>query len=410
VTSTGSGKIVPVTSAEPDPAPPPSGPREPGVTADPRPERFTDDLTRPFVAITLIAVVAVEIPGRRLVAPGLSITLFVLVAALAIGTLFPWTRLPQWLQVALMGAYVVLASIMVPLTHATEAPVFAFVASAVAGGKLASRTAALWVAAAGAVSCAAAIRFVGTVDPVPGQWPWWVGFLVGTPVFIGISRRDRLDAVYNARRAVAETERAAASEAREAALLERARIAREIHDVLGHSLSGIALQLDMADALAGTGRADEAMLAVRKARSLAVDSIAETRRAVYALREDTLPLPASLRLLASGDAVSFEVTGDPGPVSVETSHTVIRVAQEALTNATKYAHGAARTMTLDFTDDRVCLTVTNGPATAPPPAAVVGGTGVGLVGLRERAALLGGTLQAGPQDGGGWTVRLEVPR
>jgi signal transduction histidine kinase len=379
------------------------------VESDPRPERFSDDLIRPFVAITLIAVVAVEIPGRRLVAPGLSITLFVLVAALAIGTLFPWTRLPRWLQVALMGTYVVLASIMVPLTHATEAPVFAFVASSVAGGKLASRTAALWVAAAGAFSCAAAIRWVAMIDPVPGQWPWWVGFLVGIPVFIGISRRDRMVAVYNARRAVAETERAAASEAREAALLERARIAREIHDVLGHSLSGIALQLDMADALAGSGRADEAVLAVRKARGLAVDSIAETRRAVYALREDTLPLPASLRLLASGEGVSFEVTGDPWPVSVEASHTAIRVAQEALTNAAKYAHGAPRTMTLDFTDDRVCLTVTNGPATARPPAAMAGGTGVGLVGLRERAALLGGTLQAGPLDGG-WSVRLEVPR
>jgi signal transduction histidine kinase len=401
-----------VTSTEPDPVQPPSGPRGPGAESDPRPERFTDDLIRPFVALTLIAVVAVEIPGRRLVAPGFSITLFVLVAALAIGTLFPWTRLPRWLQVALMGAYVVLASIMVPFTHATEAPVFAFVASAVAGGKLASRTAAIWVAVAGALSCAAAIRFAGTIDPVPGQWPWWVGLMVGTPVFIGISRRYRLDALYNARRAVAETERAAASEAREAALLERARIAREIHDVLGHSLSGIALQLDMADALAGSGRDDEAMLAVRKARSLAVDSIVETRRAVYALREDTLPLRESLRLLASGEAVPFEVTGDPGPVSVETSHTVIRVAQEALTNAAKYAYGAARTMTLAFTDDRVCLTVTNGPATTRPPAGVAGGTGIGLVGLRERAALLGGTLQAGPRDGagGGWTVRLEVPR
>jgi signal transduction histidine kinase len=367
---------------------------------------------RPFIAITLIVVVAVEIPSHQLLAPRLAVPLFVVVAVLAISTLFPWTRLPQWFQVSGMGAYVVLAAILVPLSQNTEAPIFAFVATAVTGAKLASRNAALGVAVCGALSCAVAGRIVVATYPAADEWPWWVCVLVGVPVFMGISRRYRLDAVHNAGLAMDETRRAAASEAREAALVERARIAREIHDVLGHSLSGIALQLDMADALAASGRGGEAVLAVRKARALAVDSIAETRQAVYALREDTLPLEASLRLLASAEGISFDVSGRPNRVSAQTTHTVIRAAQEALTNATKHAPGAERTVTLEYSDRTVCLTVHNGPATAAV-AEVTTSTGIGLVGMRERTALLGGTLRAGPDpddEGGGWTVRLEAPR
>jgi signal transduction histidine kinase len=240
-------------------------------------------------------------------------------------------------------------------------------------------------------------------------WPWWLSPVVAVPVFAGIAERDRAQARRSAERATAEAERASESEAREAALLERARIAREIHDVLGHSLSGIAIQLDMADALHSGGREAEANLATRRARALAVGSITETRRAIQALREDTLPLTETLRLLALAEGVPFEVGGEAGPVAVETAQTVIRVAQEALTNSVKYASGGPRTMKLDFTGDSVALTVTNGPGAAAGPAEIAGGTGMGLVGMRERAALLGGTLRAGPA-GTGWSVELEVPK
>ncbi|RJQ85960.1 histidine kinase dimerization/phosphoacceptor domain-containing protein [Amycolatopsis panacis] len=106
-----------------------------------------------------------------------------------------------------------------------------------------------------------------------------------------MSRQDRRAALNNAERAAVEAQRAAASEAREAALLERSRIARELHDVLGHSLTGIAMQLDLADALATKGRSEEANSAVLRARSIAVDSVTQMREAVHALRDDSQACP-----------------------------------------------------------------------------------------------------------------------
>lgn len=377
-------------------------------------ERFRDEPIRPFLAVGSIVVTAVQFPTHHLVAPPLAVVLLVAVSALSIGTLLPWPQVPQRAKVAVMTAYAVLASVLLSLAHTTStAAVFAFLACAVAGGKLASRRAAVGVAVAGAVTAAFTSWLVGRLDPGAAYWPWWIALSVGLPVYIGISGRDRVEVLLNARRAAAEAQRAAESESREAALVERGRIAREIHDVLGHSLSGIALQLDMADALRGSGRDEEATLAVRRARALAVDSITETRRAVQALREDTLPLEQTLQLLAAGDLVPFEVRGAPGPVSVEAAHTLVRAAQEALTNSVKYAPGASRSMTLEFTANAVSLTVTNGPSTTTGPADLAGGTGMGLIGMRERVALLGGTLQAGPEDEAarpGWTVKVEIPR
>jgi signal transduction histidine kinase len=398
----------------PDPTPAPARPLDQGIGRVSRHERFSDGLIRPFLTLAVIVVTAFELPNHHLVAPVPAVTLFVLVAALAVATLFPWTPIPQPAQAWLLAVYAIAASVLLSLAHTTTAAaVFAFLASGVAGGKLASQRVAVGVATAGAVTAAVLAWVVSRVDPAADEWPWWLALSVGLPVYIGISRRDRMNALFSAQRAVAETERASASEAREAALEERGRIAREIHDVLGHSLSGIALQLDMADALHGSGREEEATRAVRRARALAVDSITETRRAVQALREDTLPLPETLRLLAAGDLVAFEVRGTPAPVPVEVSHTVIRAAQEALTNSLKYAPGADRSMTLAFTPDAVRLTVANGPSTAPRTPDIAGGTGMGLIGMRERVALLEGTLRAGPTADdageGGWTVRVEIP-
>jgi signal transduction histidine kinase len=366
-------------------------------------------LFRPFLTATIVVVTAVQLPNHHLVAPVLTVVLFAGVSVLALGTLFPWRRIPQRTQVWLMAAYTIMAAVLLSLAHdTTSAAVFAFLACGSAGGKLSSRRAAVSVATAGAVTAAVAAWVVGVVDPAASEWPWWLALSVGLPVYIGISQSDRENALFNAQRAAAEAERASESEIREAALEERGRIAREIHDVLGHSLSGIALQLDMADALRGSGRDDEATRAIRRARALAVDSITETRRAVQALREDTLPLPETLRLMASGDEVAFEVRGTPAQVSVEAAHALVRAAQEALINSLKYAPGAARSMTLEFTEETVSLSVTNGPGTAPRSPDLAAGTGMGLVGMRERVALLNGTLHAGP-SGAGWIVEVEVP-
>lgn len=376
-----------------------------------RPEHFRDELIQPLLVLVAIAGTVVQWSDDLIVFPSVALALFVLVAIVAVGSLFPWTRLSPRQQVAAASAYMLLGSVLLPLAHqTTTAALFPYAAASATGQKLASRTAATAIAVVGAVVAAGAIRLVEGLAPHAAQWPWWVALTVGLPVYIGISRRDRLDALHNARLAAEQAQRARESEAREAALIERGRIAREIHDVLGHSLSGIALQLDMADALHGSGRDTEAIAAVRGARALAVDSISETRRAVHALREDTLPLADTLRQLAEHSAVELTITGEAGPVGAEAIHTMVRAAQEGLTNAAKYAPGAERTMSLGFTTERVTLSVRNGPATGASRGDVAGGTGVGLVGLRERAALLGGTLRAEPTPDGGWTVELELPR
>jgi signal transduction histidine kinase len=374
---------------------------------------YREMLVRPVVTVVAVGFTAWQLTNRPPVAPPLAITLFVLASLLGLGSLLPlarWLNLTERRLAGYTVAYGVLAALLFPLIQATSfGALFAFLASAMAGGMLASRQAALVIAAIVALLASAGTALV--TDFVPGavEWPWWMALTVGLPVLIGISRRDRVDALRNAQQAAVQAKRAAASEAREAALVERGRIAREIHDVLGHSLSGIAVQLDMADALAANGRQAEAVAAVRKARSLAVDSISETRRAVHALREDTLPLQETLLLMAANDGVGFHLVGEPVPVSAEVAHTVVRAAQEALTNAVKYAPGAERAMTLTFAAAVLRLSVVNGPAREGARSEMAGGTGMGLVGMRERVALLGGTLRAGPDDRGGWGVELEVP-
>jgi signal transduction histidine kinase len=219
-----------------------------------RPERFQDELIRPFLALVMIAGTIARWPYSAILYPQVALPLFILVSIAAVGTLLPWTRLSGGQQLAAMTATMLLASLLLPLAHqTTTAALFPYVAASSAGGKLASRRAAIGVAVAGALVAAGATWLAGLLAPTVSQWPLWVTLTIALPVYIGISNRDRRDALRSAQLAAEEAQRATASEAREAALLERGRIAREIHDVLGHSLSGIALQLDMADALRDSG-------------------------------------------------------------------------------------------------------------------------------------------------------------
>jgi signal transduction histidine kinase len=361
------------------------------------------------VPAAIIAAI-IEWRSSQVPYPGLTLSLFTATAVAAVASLASWARLTQRQQTVLMTTYMLLGAALLALAH-RDIPLcfFAFSASTVAGLKLTSRRAAVAVAVTGAVAAATAIWLAGYLAPATGQLPWWAGLPVGLAVYGGLARRYRREALASARRAAEEAKRAAKSEAREAALEERGRIAREIHDVLGHSLSGVALQLEMAEALRERGREEEAAAAVRRARALAVDSIGETRRAVHALREDPLPLPETLRRIAEINGVDFAVTGTPEPLSPQAVHTVVRVAQEALTNATRHAPGATGNMRLSFAAGRTTLTVANGAPVTAPRADLADGTGIGLIGMHERVALLGGTLRAGPH-GDGWTVELELPR
>ncbi|GAA3556212.1 histidine kinase [Amycolatopsis ultiminotia] len=371
-------------------------------------EMLSDTMVPPLLAAVAIVVTSFELGTDRVIFRPLAITLFVLTALFAVTTFLPWTRVPARGRIALTVGYGACAAALLPLAPTTLAPAFAFAASAAAGGKLATHRAAVAVSALDACFAALALWIVGQLAPTGNQWPWWLGLTAALPAYLGMSRKDRAAALENAERAAAEAQRAAASEAREATLLERNRIARELHDVLGHSLTGIAMQLDLADALATNGRSTEANSAVLRARSIAVDSVTQMREAVHALRDDSQTLSEALQALADNESVPFTCTGEPRPATPDVTHALLRAAQEALTNAAKHAPGASRRIDLDYTDDAVHLIVTNTAAPAGPHG-VGGGTGLGLTAMRERVAVLDGSVQTGPDEVGGWVVEARVP-
>ncbi|MGW2099813.1 sensor histidine kinase [Streptomyces olivaceoviridis] len=220
----------------------------------------------------------------------------------------------------------------------------------------------------------------------------------------------RLDAEArgSAQRLLAQERAARAAEAESAALAERARIAREIHDVLAHSLSAQLVHLEAARLLIENGADRERILdRVVAARGMARDGLAETRQALSALRGELTPLEDFLaELVSTADGAEVTVTGERRPLPAEASQAVRRVAQEALTNVRKHAQGAKVTVRLDYSEREVTLNVRDSGGEAGELNG--SGGGYGLLGMRERAELLGGSLDAGP-DEEGFVVTLKVP-
>ncbi|MFG1964484.1 sensor histidine kinase [Nonomuraea sp. NPDC049028] len=209
---------------------------------------------------------------------------------------------------------------------------------------------------------------------------------------------------------VKERRAARAAEAREAVLAERARIAREIHDILAHSLSAQLVHLEGAKLLLRADKTEEALDRVVRARDLAKSGLEEARRAVSALRENTPALPQALRTLAedfqaaTDRACTLHVSGTEHRLPPETELALLRTAQEALTNVRRHAPGSPATIRLVYEPGSCDLHITN-------PAGAERGTpggGYGLMGMRERAELLGGTLSAG-ETTDGFRVHLRVP-
>jgi signal transduction histidine kinase len=194
-------------------------------------------------------------------------------------------------------------------------------------------------------------------------------------------------------------------------LAERQRLAREIHDVLAHSLSAQVVHLEGTRMLMEKGcSAEQALDRVVRAGDLARAGLEETKRAVAALRGDQAPLTGELESLATefraltGNPCTMNVSGDPDLLVAETRLAILRTAQEALTNVHKHSPGASVTIALSRTDGWCELEVVD----TGGKSRKVAGNGYGLVGMRERAELIGGNMQAGP-TGDGFRVRLRVP-
>ena len=273
--------------------------------------------------------------------------------------------------------------------------------------------------AAGVAACGLITLWAGSlVVTSPGSALLGTSLAVVGGLLAGLWRGQYRLRAEQAELAAIQTQRAEQEHIRAQVLDERARIAREIHDILAHTLGGLVVQLDAADALLGEGDDPEGgRRLVGGARRLAVEGLEETRQAIAVLRTDPVDLPEALAVLAVGDGrrgrVSYELRGTPRQLAPEASLAVYRTAQEALANTRKHAPGAAVAMTLSFEEQAAVLRVANdtppgAPAGHPTDQLAATGGGYGLNGLTERAELLGGTLHAGPSEDG-WVVELKVP-
>ncbi|WP_369375814.1 sensor histidine kinase [Streptomyces sp. cg36] len=247
------------------------------------------------------------------------------------------------------------------------------------------------------------------------NWPTTAITTVGLGLAGYVLRLDA-EARGNAQRLLAQERAARAAEAESAALAERARIAREIHDVLAHSLSAQLVHLEAARLMierepAGDFR-DRILERVVSARSMAREGLAETRQALSALRGEMTPVEDFLRTLVEGGGpggvAGVEVTGERRALTAEASQAVRRVAQEAMTNVRKHAPGAAVAVRLEYLPGEVALEVRDSGGGRCAGELTASGSGYGLLGMRERAELLGGSLEAGPEEEG-FVVRLRVP-
>jgi signal transduction histidine kinase len=227
---------------------------------------------------------------------------------------------------------------------------------------------------------------------------------------LGLYTRRLWDRTAQAERLLAELEQTRAAQVEAAALGERQRLAREMHDVLAHSLSGLLLHLEAARLLAERERVPARLSdTIDRAHHLAEAGLGEARQAIGTLRDVDLPGPDRLRELA-GDfrrdsGIDCELTeSGSADLGAQQRLTLYRVAQEALTNIRKHARPARVRMCLEHERDGTRLTVED----IGVPVTSEDDHGYGVTGMRERAELLGGTLTAGP-TGTGFRVVLWLP-
>ncbi|HVB70252.1 MAG TPA: histidine kinase [Acidimicrobiales bacterium] len=266
---------------------------------------------------------------------------------------------------------------------------------------------AVGIGAVGVAAQAVATVVVGGTWTLVGEG----AFFVVVAMMAGASRHQYIERTRQAEQLLAERVRADSERDRAAALTERNRIGREVHDVLAHSLGALSVQLDAVDALLERGdETHKARELVQQARRLAVQGLEETRHAVHALRDEPVALAEQLASLAARDEAQLTVSGAPRPLAANAGLALYRAAQEAVTNARKHSPGAPVSIALEFNPRATRLTVTNGrsPASSPPSELSVTGGGFGLRGMRERIELLGGHVVAEPTSEG-FSVEVAVP-
>lgn len=366
------------------------------------------------IAGVVLAVVAVHSatvsPKPSLHGTGLEVLLALIVFMLFVGGGVALVSMPTrqigepltFLLVMAMTAATAFGGVVQPDGSWTAGPYFIAVVAAARLGRV-SGVVTLAIADAAMLLVAAAYNSLGAVLSllVLGALPW---FLI-------------LRLLRHVRAQHEALEVSSVAEARAATVAERGRIARELHDVLAHSLSALALHLESTRLLAHEKDVDrELARALDTAHHLAASGLDEARRAVAAARGDEVPGPDGLASLVDGFSdgnttpVSLEVRGEARELAPDARLAVYRTAQEALTNVRRHAVPDRVEVRLDYREDATVLVVEDRAAAPVPrlakPSQLSGG--YGLVGMRERAELLGGSLHAAP-TAHGFRVELRIP-
>ena len=261
--------------------------------------------------------------------------------------------------------------------------------------------------------------------------PWWLWLTADLPNLNGpagativftaaVVAVDSIGSRLRAQRALAvQIERAEDERARRAVLEERTRIARELHDVVAHHMSLIAVRAETAPYRL-TGLPESARAEFGALSEVAREALAEMRRLLGVLRHDQpadlAPQPnlADLPSLVdtvrrAGISVELSVPLALGQIPSGVAVCAYRIVQESLSNASQHAPGAAVTVSVGHDSGAVLLRVANGPGGPTGPAGNDHRAGHGLTGMRERVALLGGSLSAGPAPDGGFVVSAVLP-
>lgn len=318
---------------------------------------------------------------------------------------------------ALMSVVVVAAGLAVQ-TVLGEAPVVGgFLAMIIATHSVASYASGRR-AILGLVAMLAAVEVYPIIHPTDIQLADEIGNAVIFILIWGLARtvRNRQELAESLESRAVILERQQEANKQEAVARERTRIARELHDIVAHSVSIMLLQAGGARKVLGAEhrQVSESLLNVEK---LGRQALEEMHRLLGILRQDQPVLseqpPGALEQIpdllgqmgAAGLAVHLSVEGDPSPIPQSVELSAYRIIQESLTNALKHSSSLSAWVTLRYADAGLELEVTD----SGEPARATRGRGYGLAGMQERANLFGGTLSAGPSGNGGWQVKATLP-